>query len=73
MSRVIIEFASGVEPCLALRCVEVVIAQGRISEARGRKQYCFFTTFEDGLVVYARPLRSDTSADSFLVSRERTK
>lgn len=56
----------GVEPALAVLAVTKVIEDGRVSEARGIKHYCWITKFA-GITVYTRDKKTKTSADSFIV------
>ena len=72
MSRRIIITYEGGDPELltALYRVATVVSDGRVSESRGRKQFCFYSKFADGTLVAAMDLRTDTSADTFRVWRE---
>lgn len=65
--RIEIEIEDGIEPQKALDFVRCVIGQGKISEGeRGKKYYCWATTFNDGIVVFTRQYRKN---DCFLVKR----
>lgn len=65
--RIIIENLSHISTPKAIERVADVIRAGRVSEASGIKQYCFITTYRDGVEVYTRRKRSVKSADSFLI------
>jgi len=68
MARFIIDVRDDIDPVTALVRVATVIRQGKISEARGIKHYCWHTTFRtDKIAVSAREKKKDTSADSFWV------
>ena len=67
--RIIIDYDDFVRIPEALDHVRKVVEGGRVSEARGRKQFCFVTVFDDGCKVYARELKRDGAADSFKVWR----
>ena len=47
MKKRIIHYSDEIEEAKALRCVLEVVGLGRISEARGFKQFCFITTIGD--------------------------
>lgn len=68
--KVIIHYDGDMKLYDVFKKVLKVISMGRISKARGRKQFCFVTTFHDGLIVYAMEKRNDTT-DTFAVERKK--
>jgi hypothetical protein len=70
MNRVIISIEDNISDVAATECVLSVIKQGKISETKNKKQYCFITTFNNGIVVNARS-KYNLKADSFIVYRDR--
>ena len=71
MSKIIIHIEDGIDHERALSYVSRVIADGKVSEARGFKQYCFATTFTNHLTskqirVYACEKRHEDT-DTFKV------
>ena len=74
MNKIIIHYGANIEPTLAISLVEKIIAKGRVSEAAGRKHYCWVTVFrtEDNtgeITVYVDRKTRDNSPDTFKVMR----
>ena len=69
MKKIIVTFDDGIDESVAVNKVLAVIESGRISENKHGKNFCWMTTFSDGLCVSTRPKRSAESLDSFHVSR----
>ena len=67
MSRLIINIRDGVSEAKAIRHVAQVIEEGRVSNEG--KQYCYVTTFMDGVGVSASITKNGT--DTFTVWREK--
>lgn len=65
--KVIIEVRDGVTGYSAIYKVARVIESGQVSQSGGISQYCFATTFTDGVVVVAKRRRSPNAAHSFVV------
>lgn len=63
--RVEIEIEDGVDIQSAMRCVELVIANGRVS--KGGTKFCWVTEFVNGLVV---AVNDRTKADCFRVYKK---
>lgn len=68
--RYIIDIDSDVPTAEALRVLTAVLAGGRISQARGYEKHCHVTVLGN-VQVYARDRRSESAADSFLVTRHK--
>jgi len=67
MARIIVNIEDGVDHREALKHVDMVISDGRISD--NGKCYCYCTVFKNGPEVYAGRTKSGT--DVFRVCRER--
>lgn len=67
MARIIVNIEDGVDPREALKHVDMVMSNGRISDHG--KCYCYCTVFKNGPEVYAT--RTKAGADVFRVCRER--
>lgn len=67
MSKLIITIDDTVDDLTAAYYVMKVIQQGRISESRNGRCYCFATTFKDGGQVLAE--RTAAGTDTFWVSK----
>lgn len=71
--RLIIEVASGISDSEALEYVAAVIRQGKVSgesaKAR-RKQYCYITTFRDGVRVFCPERYHKLKSEKFVVWSE---
>lgn len=50
----------------ALDYVQMVMYGGKVSKYQGTPQYCFVTTFKNGVKVYARD-KKNINTDSFVV------
>ncbi len=68
MSRFIIDVRDNIDPAAALLYVGNVIHQGKIS--KDNTQYCWLTTFHDGITVITRDNRK---SDSFVVCKDKNK
>jgi hypothetical protein len=68
MSRIIIDVRDDIDPAAALLYVGNVISLGRIS--KDNTQYCYITTFEDGVVV---AVRDERKSDCFVVYQSKKK
>ena len=70
--RIEIDIRNGIEPAIALQCVQRVIRGGKVSTGeRGKKYYCWATMFDTpqgGVVVYTRQYRKN---DCFMVYKEK--
>lgn len=70
--KIIITIEDDIKPDLAVRLVEQVVKDGRISQdTKGRKYYCWGQLFETGdgeMVVYTRKTRNENTA-SFVVQK----
>lgn len=67
MPRMVITIDDTVDDLTAAYCVLKVIEQGKISESKNGRCYCFVTTFKNGVRVYAE--RTKTGADTFRVGK----
>lgn len=66
MSKLIVEYSEGIRDVdEAMHYVLKVIDQGRISD--DGKCYCYATTFENGVVVYAK---RNKASDKFYVVKK---
>lgn len=63
--RVEISIEDGIDIQRAMRCVSLVIANGRVS--KGGTKFCWVTEFTDGMVVATRDY---TKADCFRVYKK---
>ncbi len=74
MKKLIIHYNDGVEESKVLECVLEVVGLGRISEARGFKQFCFVTMIGDRgekiEVIACEKCKKDT--DTFKVRETQT-
>lgn len=72
MSKIEIDIRDDISPTVAVECVRSVIAQGKISVGeRGKKYYCWATTFdtpEGNVIVYTRQYRKN---DCFIVYKQK--
>ena len=68
--RIIIIIEGEISHRTAFECVALVIDGGMISSTAGVPQYCFLTTFENGIVVYARSRSHEGCAHSFVVLKD---
>lgn len=67
-AKIIISYPSDMETSQALAYVAQVINGGRrVSVSRGRKQFCFISTFKTGVEVIAKELKYDGAPDSFMI------
>lgn len=66
--KIIIDIEDDLPTKTALRLVGQVIDAGRMSQTGPYRQFCFCTTFKNGLQVVARPKRS-AATDSFRVEK----
>ncbi len=57
-----------IEDYEAVSFIRAVISEGKVSETKRGKQYCFATRFKNGVVVTCNKLREDTF--TFRVKRE---
>ena len=69
-SKIIIHNYSDLEDYECVSFVRAVISEGKVSETKQGKQYCFFTTFKNGIVVGSSK-RNNTY--TFTVKREDRK
>ena len=69
MTRIIIQHESDIAFSVAARHVDSVMQMGFVSEAHGIPQYCFASTFMDGIEVFTRERQYLHSAHSFIVRR----
>ena len=72
--KLIIDYDDDVGIDLAIRLVRSMVANGRVSESRGNKQFCFvsiFSTDVGEIEVLARERKQPTSPDSFKVRKAR--
>lgn len=67
MARIIVNIEDGVDAREALKHVDMVMSNGRISDHG--KSYCYCTVFKNGPEVYADTTKGGT--DVFRVCRER--
>ena len=67
MPRMIVTIDDTVDDLTAAYAVLKVIQQGKISESKNGRCYCFVTTFKNGVRVYAE--RTKTGADTFRVGK----
>lgn len=67
-NKIIIQNNTGMSDFEALVYVSVVVEGGRISESRGREQYCFHTTFKGGISVSAL---LNKKSDRFVILQEK--
>ena len=51
MSKIIIHNYSDLEDYECVSFIRAVISEGKVSETKQGKQYCFVTTFKNGIVV----------------------
>ena len=63
--RLRVKIEDEIDPLFALSCVDAVIGKGRIS--KNNTQYCYVTTFRNGVVVCASRTRKGT--DTFFVCK----
>jgi hypothetical protein len=68
--RIIIENRTKMPIDDAMVYVMHVISQGRVSESKLGKQYCYVTTWKDGTIVYSE---KNKASDRFVVSQEAKK
>ena len=64
MSKIIVENRTDLPDHLVLNYVYSVILKGRISGIEGHKQYCYHSSFEDGIEVACYP---NKKSDRFVV------
>ena len=69
--KLIIETRDNIDMATAIAYVESVMNKGRISEGRGIKHYCWVCVFESGIVVAVRQKKTNKSADSFIVYKDK--
>lgn len=69
-SKIIIHNYSDLEDYECISFVRAVISEGKVSETKQGKQYCFITTFKNGIVVGCSK-RNNTY--TFTVKREDRK
>lgn len=67
MPKMIITIDDTVDDLTAAFCVAQVVRQGRISESKNGRCYCFLTTFKNGVRVYAE--RTGAGTDTFRVGK----
>lgn len=60
MSKIIIHNKTELSDEEAMKRVLMVIQNGKISQTKRGKQYCFATTFKSGEVVICNKLREET-------------
>ena len=65
--KFIIEVRGGVTIYNAIYKVARVVENGQVSKSGDIPQYCFATTFDDGVVVVAKRRRGGKAAHSFVV------
>lgn len=51
--RIVIKPGEGVDDATAIRRVQQVVSEGKISKTSKGEQYCFVSRFADGMLVYA--------------------
>ena len=66
--RVNIQVRDGIDPAIAVQRVATVMAGGRVSD-EGR-DYCWVSTFSDGIVVCVLRVYGRVNSDSFVVYKE---
>ncbi len=60
MSKIIIYNKTELSDEEAMKRVLMVIQEGKISQTKRGKQYCFATSFKSGVVVTCNKLREET-------------
>jgi hypothetical protein len=73
MKRIIITFGPEIDEETAIQRVSNVVKQGRISEHKHGKHYCWVTAFTNNEVVSVRPRKEGQTSDSFHVYRSASK
>jgi len=68
-NRIIITVTDNISDQTAIESVLAVVKAGKISNTKGKDQYCFATTITNGTVVYAR-CKYNLKSDSFIVSKD---
>lgn len=68
--KIIIDNKGDISEIDAISYIVAVIKQGRISEAKGIKHFCWLSRFADNIVVATRQKKSINSPDSFVVYKE---
>lgn len=51
-NKIIIHNNTNLDDCDVIQYVYYVISQGKVSETKQGKQYCFVTTFKSGIAVF---------------------
>ena len=66
MNRIIISYEDEITPIEALESIKSVVKLGKISEIKGKPQYCFITLLNNRITIYARE-KYNLKSDSFIV------
>jgi len=70
--KLIVDIKDNITPTTALRCLQAVIEEGKVSQGEhGKKYYCWATTFkteEGSVIVFTRQYRKN---DCFLIQKFR--
>lgn len=68
--KLIVDIKDDITPVTALRCLQAVIKEGKVSQGEhGKKYYCWATTFktdEGEVIVFTRQYRKN---DCFLIQK----
>ena len=73
MKRIIITFGPEIDEETAIQRVFSVVKQGRISEHKHGRHYCWVTTFPNEETVVVRPRKKGQTSDSFHVYKSGVK
>ena len=68
--RIIITIEEDISDLDALDYVATVVGNGKVSKYKETEQYCFGTTFSNGVKVFARDKRN-VNTDSFVVYKRK--
>lgn len=69
MNKIIITHTDEVSPVEAVEYASKVISDGKVSNSRGIKHYCWHTMFYSGFRVHVRLKSKETSSDSLHVEK----